>query len=99
MSVSRVSLDARTYRLYSSIGSTEPRSSGRMRSVRSSQAHASRCAARARTYGANANTGSRIILIGPHLSAEYPVRPGGVHKNDRQQKSRTDEEECLRACG
>lgn len=34
--------------------------------------------------------------VGTHFAAEYPVGPGGVHKDDRQQEQRTDQQEGLR---
>ncbi len=40
---------------------------------------------------------SVIADLGPHLAAEHPVGPRGVHQNHRQQEQRPDQEKRLRA--
>jgi hypothetical protein len=39
---------------------------------------------------------SMITCVGPDLAAEYPIRPGGVAEDDRQQKQRAEDQEGLR---
>src|SRR5260221_12786386 len=42
-------------------------------------------------------TGSVIADIGTNLSAEDPIRPTRINKDDRQQEERANHKECLRA--
>src|SRR5262249_48362930 len=40
---------------------------------------------------------SFIPHVGPHLSAEHPIRPARVGQDDRKQEQRSDQKECLGA--